>query len=211
MLRSQRTLPVSASSATGGAVVVDEVELAADEDRRELEQRPLGVAPHLAEGGLHAPRRQVAGAGRVEAEERPVDRLPRLQLGRFLRAEGGVGVVDVGRALEQLQARKPCPRRRPRPRSAARSRHGDARARRLRSAGGYRAIALSAADFSGAAPTSRRSRSREAEPFVDRRAGFGRLQRGAWRRPRSRASAEPGTASQRRCRGRAARAAWRPR
>ena len=85
----------------GGAVVVDEVELAADVDRRELEQRPLGVAPELAERRLDPLRRQVAGAGRVEPEHRPVDRL-RLRLRRLLRHEGGVGVVDVGRALEQL-------------------------------------------------------------------------------------------------------------
>ena len=86
--RSQSTLPVSASSAIGEAAVVDEVELAADVDRRELEQRPLGEAPEFAEGRLDPLRRQVAGAGAVEPVDRPVDRLRRLRLRRLLRLEG---------------------------------------------------------------------------------------------------------------------------
>jgi hypothetical protein len=36
----------------GVAAVVDEVELAADVDRRELEQRPVGEAPEFVEGRL---------------------------------------------------------------------------------------------------------------------------------------------------------------
>ena len=119
MLRSQSSLPVSASRAIGGAVVVDEVELAADEDRRELEQRPLGVAPELAERRLDPLGRQVAGAGRVEPEDRPVDGL-RLRLRRLLRHEGrrsGCG-RRRGASAARRRARRRRPRRAPRRRSA---------------------------------------------------------------------------------------------
>ena len=99
--RFQRSFPVSASRAAGPAAVVDEVEPAGDVDRRELEQRPAGVAPEFAERRLDALGGQVPGARPVEPEERPVDGF-RLRLRRLLRLERDVGVVDVGRALEQL-------------------------------------------------------------------------------------------------------------
>ena len=91
----------------GGAVVVDGVELAAREDRRILEQRALGVVPDQPERRLHTARRHVLGAGRVEAEHRPVDglRLGRRR-GRLLRHEmfDRRLVVDVSRPLQQLVA-----------------------------------------------------------------------------------------------------------
>jgi hypothetical protein len=87
----------------GGAAVVDRVERAVGVDRRELEQRPLRVVPEQAEGRLDPLRRQVAGAGRVEAEHRPVDGL-RLRLRGLLGLESDAGVVDVRRPLQQLIA-----------------------------------------------------------------------------------------------------------
>ena len=96
----------------GEAGVVDRVEDAADVDRRELEQRALGVAPEFAEGRLDPARGQVAGALRVQPVHRPVDRrlrltVARLRFGRFLRlfrlevSDRGL-VVDVGGALQLL-------------------------------------------------------------------------------------------------------------
>ncbi len=94
-------LPGVGVEGAGPAAVVDEVEAAGDVDRRELEQRPAGVAPEFAERRLDALGGQVPGARPVEPEERPVDRF-RLRLRRLLRLERDVGVVDVGGALEQL-------------------------------------------------------------------------------------------------------------
>ncbi len=92
----------------GPAAVVDEVEAAVDVDRRELEQGPVGEAPEFAEGRLDPLHRQVAGAGAVVAEHRPVDGLslsrPLRGLLRLFRLEGDRGVVDVAGALQQLVA-----------------------------------------------------------------------------------------------------------
>lgn len=97
----------------GEAGVVDGVEAAVDEDRRELEQGAVGVAPDFVVGRPHAPDRQVAGAGAVEPEEGPVDR--RVPFGdfphrrRLLRFElfDRLLVVDVAGALQQLVADDP--------------------------------------------------------------------------------------------------------
>jgi hypothetical protein len=92
--------------------VVDRVEAAAGEDRRELEQRSVRVAPDFLVGRAHPPHRQVLGAGAVEAEDRPVDPAPpghllrRRRLVRF-EAFDRLLVVDVGGALQQLVADDP--------------------------------------------------------------------------------------------------------
>jgi hypothetical protein len=96
----------------GVAGVVDRVEAAAGVDRGELEQRPLGVAPDFVEGRIDPPHGQVLGAGRVEAEDRPVDRVPPgdfLHRRRLVRFElfDRLLVVDVGGALQHLVADDP--------------------------------------------------------------------------------------------------------
>ena len=151
-------LPGVGVEGAGPAAVVDEVEPAGDVDRRELEQRPAGVAPEFAEGRLDALGGQVPGAGPVEPEERPVDGF-RLRLRRLLRLERDVGVVDVGRALEQLVGEQ---------RAAGHQQdRGDDRGDRLPPVvlpglHAARQPPRFQAFFTGAAPRARRSRNRRS-------------------------------------------------
>ncbi len=102
-------VPVAGVEREGEAGVVDRVEAAVDVDRRELEQRPLRVAPHFFVRRPHTLHRQVAGAGAVEAEQGPADppvRFRLLRRRRFFRDEAfdRLLVVDVAGALQQLVA-----------------------------------------------------------------------------------------------------------
>ena len=82
-------------------IVVYEIEPAAGVDGRELDQGLVVVVPDQPVRRLHAPGGQVARAGPVEAEHGPVDRSC-LRLLRLLRRKRNIGVMDVGRALQQL-------------------------------------------------------------------------------------------------------------
>ena len=100
-------LPGLRGQADVDAVVVDEVEAAVDDDRRELDQLVALPLPDLPEGRPNPRRVEELAASDVVAVARPVDGLGRLRLlllaGALLASEGGVGVGNVVGTLEQRE------------------------------------------------------------------------------------------------------------